>query len=102
MKTILAGFALLVISAAGASAADANAGKAAYDKACKSCHGANGTPNPAIAKMTKVEMRDLKSAEVQGASDAELSSAITHGKGKMKAVKSVGAGDVDNVVAYIR
>jgi hypothetical protein len=31
-----------------------------------------------------------------------LSSAITHGKGKMKAVKSVGAGDVDNVVAYIR
>src|SRR5436190_17962841 len=83
------------------SAADATAGKAAYDKACKSCHGADGTPNPAIAKMTKVEMRDLKSGEVQGMSDAELSNAITHGKGKMKPVKSVSGADVGNVVAYM-
>lgn len=99
MKTILAGFVLLAISAAEVSAADANAGKAAYDKSCKSCHGADGTPNPAIAKMTKVEMRDLKSAEVQGMTDAELSNAITSGKGKMKPVKTVNA---DNVVAYVR
>ena len=52
MKSILTVFALLAISAAGALAADAKAGHAAYDKACKSCHGADGVPNPAIAKMT--------------------------------------------------
>src|SRR4051794_19384324 len=77
MKTILVGLVFLAISAGVVSAADAKAGKAAYDKACKSCHGADGTPNPAIAKMTKVEMRDLKSPEVQGMGNAELSSAIT-------------------------
>src|SRR5947209_7497680 len=102
MKTMLAGCALLAILITGASAADTKAGKAAYDKACKSCHGADGTPNPAIAKMTKVEMRDLKSGEVQGAGDAELSNAITQGKGKMKPVKSVSAADANNIVAYMR
>jgi hypothetical protein len=43
--------------------ADAAAGKAAYDKSCKSLHGPDGSGNPAIAKMMKVDMRDLKSAE---------------------------------------
>ncbi len=40
---------------------------------------------PRIAKMMKVEMRDLKSPEVQAASDDELKKIITDGKGKMKA-----------------
>ena len=40
------------------AAGDATAGKAAYDKACKSCHGADGTPNAAIAKSMKVEMKE--------------------------------------------
>src|SRR4051794_345395 len=102
MKTIVTVFAFLTISAAGALAADAKVGHAAYDKACKSCHGADGAPNPAIAKMTKVEMKDLKSAEVQAASDADLKKAITEGKGKMKPVKSVAVDAADNVVAYIR
>src|SRR4051812_16992173 len=102
MKTTLTMFAFLTASAAGALAADANAGHAAYDKACKSCHGANGAPNPAIAKMTKVEMKDLKSAEVQASSDAALKKAITDGTGKMKPVKSVTGPAVDAVVAYIR
>ena len=32
-------------------AADATAGKAAYDKSCKSCHGADGTPSAGMAKV---------------------------------------------------
>ena len=47
------------LAAVPGRAADVNAGKAAYNKACKSCHGADGTPNAAIAKMMKVEMKDL-------------------------------------------
>ena len=83
-------------------AADAKAGQAVYDKTCKSCHGADGTPNAAMAKMLKVEMKDLKSSEVQAMSDNDLKKIISEGKGKMKPVKTVAGSDADNVVAYIR
>ena len=95
----------LSLTALGSSAvfgADAKAGEAVYNRACKSCHGADGTANPAIAKMMKVDIPDLKSAEVQGMSDADLKAVITNGKGKMKPVSSVAGGDLDNVVAYIK
>lgn len=72
------------------------------DKSCKSCHGGDGTPNANIAKMMKVEMRDLRSAEVQALSDSDLKKIITEGKGKMKAAKAVTGDSVDNVVAYVR
>lgn len=92
----------LAASAATTWAADAAAGKAVYDKSCKSCHGADGGGNPAIAKMFKVEMRDLKSPDVQALSDADLKKIITDGKGKMKPVSSVTGAAVDNVIAYLR
>jgi len=102
MKTIAGIFILYALTAWIAAAADAQAGKATYDKACKSCHGADGTPNPAIAKAMKVDMKALGSAEVQAHSDAELKTLITDGKGKMKPVKSVSGAALDNVVAYVR
>jgi hypothetical protein len=34
--------------------------------------------------------------------DADLKAVITEGKGKMKPVKTVSAGDVDNVIAFVR
>jgi cytochrome c553 len=85
-----------------AGAADAQAGKPAYDKACKSCHGATGEPNAAIAKALKVEMRHLGSTEVQALTDAELKKIIKEGIGKMKPVKSLSDADVENVIAYMR
>jgi mono/diheme cytochrome c family protein len=85
-----------------ALAADAKAGQAAYDKSCKSCHGADGTPNPNIAKMMKVEMLALGSAQVQALSDDELKQVITNGKGKMPKVPSVTGTSADDVVAYVR
>jgi mono/diheme cytochrome c family protein len=87
---------------AGAMAADPKAGQAAYEKACKSCHGVDGTPNPAMAKALKVDMRDLKSPEVQSESDSDLGKVITAGKGKMRPVASVTGDSVNDVVAYIR
>src|SRR5579863_925897 len=101
MRTILLVLGFAAATAMAATAADATAGKAAYDKSCKSCHGADGAPNPAIAKMMKVEMRDLKSPEVQAASDDDLKKVITDGKGKMKAIPSASASAAD-IVAYIR
>jgi mono/diheme cytochrome c family protein len=101
MRNVLIVLTLTLTSAAAALAADATAGKAAYDKSCKTCHGADGTPNPAIAKMMKVDIKDLKSPEVQGMSADDIKKVITDGKGKMKPVKTVTGGAIDDVVAYV-
>jgi mono/diheme cytochrome c family protein len=102
MRTLIIFSISLVMFANLGRAADAKAGQAVYTKTCKACHGATGAPNPAIAKMTQVEIKDLKAAEVQGMSDVELKGIITNGKGKMKPVKTVTGADLDNVVAFIR
>ena len=94
----------LILAASGLAmaAGDATAGKAVYDKACKSCHGADGTSNPAIAKTMKVNMAHLGDPAVQQLSDDELKAVSTKGKGKMRPIKSVSGKSADDVVAYIR
>jgi hypothetical protein len=62
----------------------------------------NGTANPAIAKMMKVGMQDLKSAEVQAMSDDDLKKTIADGKGKIRPLKTVSGPALDDVVAYVR
>ena len=86
MRMILTTFILAGTWAGAGFAADAAAGHADYDKSCKSCHGPDGGGNPAVAKMMKVEMKDLKSAEVQALSDADIKEIIVKGKDKMKPV----------------
>jgi len=98
---ILTVFTLTALSASMVLAADAKAGKDVYDKSCKSCHGADGTANPGVAKMMKVDIPDLKSAEVQGMSDADIKKIVSEGKGKMKPAASVTGASLDNVVAYV-
>lgn len=102
MRIVLISLTLAGLSAGAAFAADAKAGQAVYDKSCKNCHGADGTANPAIAKMMKVDMADLKSSTVQSMSDDDLKKVITDGKGKMKPIASVKGASLDNVVAYVR
>jgi len=81
--------------------ADVAAGKTAYDAACKKCHGADGTPNAAIAKMLKVEMKHLGSKEVQAKSDAALKKETIEGVGKMKGMPAVEK-DISNILAFVR
>ena len=100
MRIFLTTLSLVVFSATAGLAADAAAGKATFDKSCKTCHGADGTAPAAMSKMMKVEIKDLKSAEVQALSAADLKKIITDGKGKMKAVPAAAA-DSDNLVAFI-
>jgi mono/diheme cytochrome c family protein len=88
----------LIIAALTATsmwAADAVAGKAVYAAKCKSCHGADGAGNPAIAKAMKVEMKPLS------ATTADVKAVITNGQGKMKPMPSITGADLDNVVAYV-
>ncbi len=80
----------------------AQAGKAVFEKSCKTCHGADGRGNPAIAKMMKVTMRGLDSKEVQSKGDAELRKDIVEGTGRMKPVKGLSDNKLADVVAFVR
>jgi predicted CXXCH cytochrome family protein len=102
MKTIVISMALAALAAGAAAGADAKAGQAVYDKSCKSCHGADGTPNPAIVKMMKVDIHDLKAAEVQAHSDTDLKKIVTDGQGKMKPIASVTGASLDDCIAFLR
>jgi mono/diheme cytochrome c family protein len=84
------------------AAGDAAAGKAVYDKACKTCHGAAGEGNPVLAKAMNVQIQSLSSPEAQKMSDDELKKVVTDGKGKMRPVASVTGKSVDDVVSYVR
>jgi len=102
MRTISTVLMIAAVSAGSVFAADLNAGAAAYNTSCKSCHGADGTANPAISKMMKVDIADLKSTEVTSMSDADMATVITGGKGKMRPVAAVNSASAGNVVAYVR
>jgi mono/diheme cytochrome c family protein len=102
VRNVLILMTLIMTAASAAFAGDAKAGQAIFDKSCKGCHGADGTPNPAIVKMMKVDMKDLKSPEVQAMSDDAIKKIVTGGTGKMKPVTTVTGASIDNVVAYVR
>jgi mono/diheme cytochrome c family protein len=74
---------------------------AAYKSKCASCHGANGSGQTASGKSMK--LKDLRSPEVQGLSDAQLNEIIAKGKAKMPGYeKSLGADTCKALVTYIR
>jgi cytochrome c5 len=93
---------VLALASLPAFAADAAAGKTVYDSKCKTCHAADGTGNPGMAKALKVEFKPLGGADVQAMSDDDLKKAVSMGFGKMKPVTSVTGGDLDNVIAFVR
>jgi mono/diheme cytochrome c family protein len=93
---------LLGTHLAMAQGGDAAAGKAVFNKSCVACHGADGAPKEAVAKMLKVEIPHLGSKEVQAKSDADLKKVITDGFEKMKPIKGLTDKDVTNVVAFVR
>lgn len=106
MKKLM-GFAVVLslvggMPVASAQQGDAKVGKAIYDKSCANCHGADGTPKEAIAKLVKVEISHLGDAKVQGKTDADLKKVVLEGTGKMKPAKGVSEADAANAIAYVR
>ena len=96
-KISLLVLALLVVTPA-LYAAD---GAALYKSKCAMCHGPDGAGQTAMGKNMK--LRDLRSADVQKQTDAELVKWIADGKGKMPAYKSkMSAEEITAVVAFIR
>jgi cytochrome c6 len=56
-----------------------------YKTKCQSCHGATGTPNPAMAKAMGV--KPASDPSVKAHSAAQMITITTDGKGKMPAFK---------------
>jgi mono/diheme cytochrome c family protein len=72
-----------------------------YKTNCVLCHAADGSGSSSSGKALKA--KDLKSPEVQGKSDAELTDVITKGMGKMPAFgKKLSEDAIKSLVAYIR
>ncbi len=103
-KLFIPAFILVIALApvAWSAAADAEAGKAVFEKKCAACHGKEGEGKPALAKTLNVELRHLGSKEVQGKTDEELRKESVDGTGKMKPVKGLSEADIANLVAFLR
>jgi mono/diheme cytochrome c family protein len=82
--------------------ADAKAGKATYDKACVSCHGADGKGNPAMAKVLGEKGLNIVGKETQAKKDAELLKIIAEGAGKMPASKNLSPQEQKDALSYTR
>jgi mono/diheme cytochrome c family protein len=95
---------LLALNASSSVFAAGNeaAGKTVYMKHCATCHAADGNGKEAVAKMMKATIPPLSSKDVQALSDDEIRKGITDGKNKMKPVKDISAGDITNVIAFVR
>jgi mono/diheme cytochrome c family protein len=103
MKKILTVLTLCILIAAPAAFAGGGGpdGAAIYKAKCAMCHGPDGAGQTTMGKNLK--LRDLRSADVQKQTDAELVKWITDGKGKMPAYKGkLTPADIDAVVAFIR
>ena len=99
---LIAVLALVVLIVAPAAFAGGGPdGAAVYKGKCAMCHGPDGAGQTSMGKTLK--LRDLRSADVQKMTDAELTKVISDGKGKMPAYKTkLAAGEIDAVVAFLR
>ena len=74
---------------------------ALFKAKCAMCHGPDGAGKTPMGQ--KLNVRDLRSAEVQKQSDADLTHLIGQGKGKMPALgKSLSEDQIKSLVAHIR
>ena len=72
-----------------------------YKAKCQSCHGAEGTPNPGIAKMMGV--KPASDPAVKSMTEAQMIALTTDGKGKMPAYKGkLTDAQIKDSVTYFR
>ena len=98
--TMTFGLALMGVSLAATSAKADNTAEATYKAKCQMCHGPDGKGETPTGKAMKA--KDFASEDVQKMSDADLSAAISAGKGKMPPFKTLTPEQVKDLVAYIR
>lgn len=95
---ILFSFAALALPAGLRAQSDADK---IFKANCVLCHAADGSGSSPTGKALKA--KDLRSDEVQKVSDADITTVITNGKGKMPAFgKKLKPDDIKALVGYVR
>ena len=85
IKLIRSQFVMAAVVSLAAVFCFAQDGEATYKAKCQSCHGAEGTPNPGIAKAMGV--KPASDPSVKSLTEAQMIADTTNGKGKMSAYK---------------
>jgi len=89
-----------LLCATAARAAD-DATVKLYQTKCAACHGPDGSGNTTVGKALK--LKDIRDAEAQKISDADMATLIAKGKDKMPAYgKSLKPEQIKDLVTYIR
>ena len=83
----IAGLLIWAGTNSAALAADADSGKALYEKSCAGCHGADGKGNEKMAKILGDKGLNIVGSETKKKSDEQLLKIIAEGSGKMPASK---------------
>jgi cytochrome c6 len=98
---LLTAIVVVVVAATTSTPLAAQDGATLFKTKCAMCHGADGKGETPMGK--KLNIRDLSSAEVQKQTDAELTTMISKGKGKMPAFEGkLTAEQIGQVLAHIR
>jgi cytochrome c6 len=90
----------LVISLAGAMSFAQASGEATYKAKCQMCHGATGTPSPAMAKA--MGMKPVSDPDMKKLTVAEIEGVVKNGKGKMKPISGLDETQTKAVAEYFK
>jgi cytochrome c553 len=97
-KSIRSKVVLAVVFAMASAVAFAEGGDATYAAKCKTCHGATGTPAPAMAKMMGIKA--ASDPDIQKLSIDQIVAAIKDGKGKMKPIAGLTDAQIKDVATF--
>lgn len=84
-----------------ADAADADGGKALYEKSCAGCHGPDGKGNEKMAKLLGDKGLNIVGNETKKKSDEQLMKILVEGSGKMPPSK-LSKEEQKQVLSYVR
>ena len=95
-------FAVLAILSAGSPllAAQNSGGAATFKTNCATCHGPDGSGDTSIGKSLNIP--DLRSAEIQKLTNAEITTVISNGKNAMPPFKNFSKEQIHSLITYIR
>lgn len=103
LGVLLGGSLLTAVVGSYAWSAEAQAGKAIYDKLCVSCHGADGKGNPAMIKAMGEKGLNITTKEVKAMKDEQILKIIVEGAGKMPASgKNLNKQEQKDVLLHMR
>ena len=90
----------VVVSLTSAACFAQSAGEATYKQKCQMCHGATGSPSPAMAKAMGIKA--VSDPAIKALTLDQAISAIKNGKGKMKPIAGLTDAQIKDVAVYYR